>query len=116
MDFRQCLFLSHFYIREFFFTLSVSNGSILMGNDQPCRIEDVVLVQIRMFDGINRTLIHVRFKSNVRKNLISLEVLDLHNLEWNSRRDVLDVISCDTKFILPGIQEKSVFCRGYHYL
>lgn len=61
------------------------NGSVLMGNDQPCKIEGVEFVKIRMFDGVNQTLTHVRFISNMRKNLISFGVLDSHGLEWSSR-------------------------------
>lgn len=73
------------YIREFFCTFYLSNGSVLMGNDQPCRIEGVESLKIRMFDGVNRTLNQVRFIPNMRKNLISLGVLDSHGLEWSSR-------------------------------
>lgn len=68
--------------------------------DHPCRIEGVGSVKIRMFDGVNRTLNHVRFIPNMNKNLISFGVLDSHGLEWGSRLGVLDFTSCDKKVIL----------------
>lgn len=52
-----------------------------MRTDQLGKIEDVGSIKIRMFDGVNCTLIHVMFISNMRKNLIFLGVLDLHGLE-----------------------------------
>lgn len=54
-----------------------------MGNDQPCKIEGVGSVKICMFDGVNRTLTHVRFIPNMIKNLISLGVLDVKSSDKN---------------------------------
>lgn len=71
-----------------------------MGKNQACRIEGVGFLKIHMFDGVNHTLTQVRFKPNMRKNLISLEELDSHSLEWRSSKSVLYVILCDKKVIL----------------
>lgn len=80
-----------------------------MGNDQSCKIEGVGSVKIRMFDDVNRTLTHVRFISNMRKNLISLGVLDSHGLEWSSRQGVLDVKSSDKKVILKVYKHNNLY-------
>jgi hypothetical protein len=47
-----------------------------MENDQACEIEGVGSIRIQLFDGVVRTLTNVRFILNMRKNLISLGILD----------------------------------------
>ena len=70
------------YIREFLCSYSVSNGSVLMGNDHSCRIEGIGSIKIQMFDGIVRTVSAVRYVPTMRKNLISLGVLDAKGHQW----------------------------------
>ena len=47
-----------------------------MGNDSTCKMTGIGSVQIKMFDGIIRKLNDVRYVPNLKKNLISLGVLD----------------------------------------
>lgn len=54
----------------------VNGGTILMGNNMVCKIVGVGTIQIRMHDGIDRTLTDVRHILNLKKNLISLGALD----------------------------------------
>lgn len=56
-----------------------------MENDQPCRIEDVGSVKIRMFDEVKRPSIKVRFSPYMKSNLIFLSMLDSHGLKWSSK-------------------------------
>ena len=58
-----------------------------MGNDHPCRVEGIGSVKIQMFDGIVRTLTDVRYIPDMRKNLVSLGMLDTKGLEWNTKRE-----------------------------
>lgn len=97
------------YIREFFCTFSRSNGLVPMLNDQPCKIEDVGWVKIRMFDGVNRTLTHVSFIPNMRKNLISLEMLNSYGLEWSSMHGVLYVNLSDKKVVLRKYKHNNMY-------
>lgn len=66
-----------------------------MENYQPCKIEGMRSVKIRMFNDVNWTLTHVRFIPDMWKNLILMAMLDSHDLEWSSRQGVLDVKSND---------------------
>jgi len=54
----------YYYIcphRHWFLTYDKnSGGSVLMGNDAPCKSIGIGLVQIRMHDGLVRTLTEVR--------------------------------------------------------
>ena len=63
--------------RDWFVTFQeIDSGKILMGNDGACSIVGKGTVQIKMVDGIMRTLIDVRYVPELHKNLISLSTLD----------------------------------------
>ena len=47
-----------------------------MGNDATCPVIGIGTVMIKMFDGVVRVLSNVRHVLDLRKNLISLGVLD----------------------------------------
>ena len=47
-----------------------------MGNDSTCKMMGIGLVQIKMFDWVVRKLYDVRYVPDLKKNLISLGVLD----------------------------------------
>src|SRR5665811_903002 len=96
------------YIREFFHSFSESDGSVFMGNDQPCRIEGIGSIKIQMFDGVVRTLTNVRYIPDMRKNLISLGILDTKGLEWSTRKGVLQVQASD-KIIMKGNKHRNLY-------
>ena len=47
-----------------------------MGNDSTCKMMGIGLVQIKMFDGVIRKLNDVRYVPDLKKNFISLGILD----------------------------------------
>ena len=47
-----------------------------MGNNATCKTVGIRSIRIKMYDGIVRTLTDVRHVLELRKNLISMEVLD----------------------------------------
>ena len=51
-------------------------NSIVMENGAICKSKGIGSVQIRMFDGVVRTLTNVRYVPGLRKSLISLGQLD----------------------------------------
>ncbi|KAG6557288.1 hypothetical protein Mapa_001215 [Marchantia paleacea] len=61
-----------------------------------------------MFDGVKRTLIHVRFIPKMKKNIISLGMLDSKGLEWSSKQGVLEVRIGD-KIILRRHKHKNLY-------
>jgi hypothetical protein len=55
---------------------SVDEGVVFMANGIPYKIVGVGSIRIRMFDGIFRELMDVRYVPELKSNLISLGVLD----------------------------------------
>ena len=55
---------------------SIDGGKILIGNNVDCKVVGIGSIQIKMFDGIVRTLIDVRHVPYLWKNLISFGTLE----------------------------------------
>jgi hypothetical protein len=70
---------------------SIDDGFFFMGNDFYCKIVGVGSVQIKMHDGFVRTLTDVRHVLKLRKNLISLGVLDYVVYECTNQGGLLKV-------------------------
>ena len=69
--------------RDWFSTYEIiSKGVVLMGNNAPCKITDIRIVKIKMFDGIVRTLSDVRHFPDLKKNFVSLNSLDAKGYKW----------------------------------
>ncbi|KAG8483218.1 hypothetical protein CXB51_022126 [Gossypium anomalum] len=70
--------------REWFSTYSsVEGGVVRMGNDSSSKVIGIGTVKIKMHDGTIRTLSDVRYVPGLRKNLISLSILDLKGCRIN---------------------------------
>ena len=79
--------------RKFFSTYkNFDGGSVTMGNDATCKVVGIGKVQIKMFDGVVRTLSEVRHVPNLKKNLISLGTLDKNGCRWSAEGGVLKVV------------------------
>ncbi|KAG8498873.1 hypothetical protein CXB51_005276 [Gossypium anomalum] len=77
--------------REWFSTYSsVEGGVVRMGNDSSSKVIGIGTVKIRIYDGTIMTLSDVKYVSDLRKNLISLSILDLKGCGINIK-------SSDTK-------------------
>ncbi|WVZ72988.1 hypothetical protein U9M48_021363 [Paspalum notatum var. saurae] len=68
-----------------------SGGSVGMDDDIPCQIIGIGSVQIKMHDGIVRTLTDVRHIPDMTKNLISLSTLDGKGYKYSGGDGVLKV-------------------------
>jgi hypothetical protein len=63
--------------RHWFVTYEyMDDGIVYMGNDISCKVVGIGSIRIKMFDGIVKILIDVRHVPELRKNIISLGVLD----------------------------------------
>ena len=51
-------------------------GVVLLGNDKPCRVKGIGTVRIKMHNEVEKVLINVRFIHELKRNLISLGMLD----------------------------------------
>lgn len=71
--------------RDWFTTYqSVNGGTVLMGNDAPCKIIGIGTIRIKMHDVIVKTLTDVRHVLELKKNLISLGVLDSNGCKYTA--------------------------------
>ncbi|WVZ79655.1 hypothetical protein U9M48_027210 [Paspalum notatum var. saurae] len=68
-----------------------SGGSVRMGDDRPCQIIGIGSIQIKMHDGIVRTLTDVRHIPDMTKNLIFLSTLDGKGYKYSGGDGVLKV-------------------------
>ena len=51
-------------------------GIILLGNNKPCKVQGVGSVRIKMYNGVEKVLENVRYILELKRNLISLIMLD----------------------------------------
>jgi hypothetical protein len=64
--------------RHWFITYqSIDDGVVYMGNDISSKVVGIGSIRIKMFDGTVKILTDVRHVPDIRKNLISLGVLDI---------------------------------------
>ncbi|KAK3014885.1 hypothetical protein RJ639_008457 [Escallonia herrerae] len=71
--------------RDWFVTFrSFDGGKVLMRNNVACKVVEIDSIQIRMHDGIVRTLTGVRHVLELRKNLIFLGTLDSNGCSYRA--------------------------------
>ncbi|WP_440588068.1 hypothetical protein, partial [Acinetobacter indicus] len=60
----------------------VSGGEVLLGNNKSCKVMGIGTVRLTTHDGFERILTDVRHIPDLRRNLISLGMLDQHGFCW----------------------------------
>ncbi|GJX92940.1 retrovirus-related pol polyprotein from transposon TNT 1-94 [Tanacetum coccineum] len=76
--------------RDWFVTYEeFDGGHVFMGNDSPCKVVGIGTIRINMHDGVVRTLTDVRHVPDLKKNLISLGVLDSKGFKYTNENGVL---------------------------
>lgn len=70
----------------------VNCGNILMGNNVLCKVIGKGAIRIKMHDGMVRTLTDVRYVPNLKRNLISLGVLESLGCRYTAEGGVLKVL------------------------
>ena len=77
-------------IREWFSTFQHGNwGAVALGDDRPCDIKGMGTVRIEMHDGVVRDLLNVRYVPHLKRNLISLGLMDTKDYSYSSKNGVL---------------------------
>jgi 5'-3' exoribonuclease 2 len=66
-----------------------------MGDNSPCTVVGMGTVQIKMFDGVVRTLTEVRHVPSMSRNLISLSTLDTKGYKYYAGDGVMKVTKGD---------------------
>ena len=62
-----------------------------MGNNNGCKIVGIGSIKIKMFDGVMRTLHGVRHAPKLKRNMISLGMLDNSKYSFNSDNEGIRV-------------------------
>ena len=79
-----------------------------MGDDRPCNMKGICTVLIKMFDGMMRELKEVRYVPHLKKNLISVSVLEALCLEIPGRDGVLKMLR-GSMIVLKGIRRNNIY-------
>lgn len=87
---------------------AINGGTVLMGNDQGCETVGIGTIRIKMHDGIVRTLIDVRHVPDLRKNLISLGVLESKGCKLIGENGILKVVS-GSLLVMKGIRQRNLY-------
>jgi len=75
----------------------------VMGDDHPCNMEGIDTVCIKIFDGIVRKLKNVRYVPQLKKNLISVGILEILGLVVSIRDGVLKMTK-GSMVVMKGIR------------
>ncbi|MBA0877203.1 hypothetical protein Goshw_025025 [Gossypium schwendimanii] len=96
---------------DWFSTYSpVEGGVVRMGNGSPSKVIDIGTFQIKMHDGIIRTLLDVKHVPNLKKNLISLGILDSKGCIINTESNKINV-SRGALILMKGKNIDSLYVR-----
>ncbi|KAH9668944.1 hypothetical protein KPL70_021590 [Citrus sinensis] len=87
---------------------AVDSGRVLMGNNNVCNIVGIGSVKIKMFDGTVRSLHEVRHAPRLKRNLISLGMLDSLGYFFKSRSGGLEIRN-GTKIVMKGVKENGLY-------
>ena len=63
----------------------------MMRNNASCKIVGIGTVRIKMFDGVIRTLGNVRHVPHLKRNMISLSILDSKGYKYTCEGGVLKI-------------------------
>ncbi|KAK2986265.1 hypothetical protein RJ640_021834 [Escallonia rubra] len=87
---------------------SFDGGKVLMGNDVACKVVGIGSIQIRMHDGIVRTLTDVRHVPELRKNLISLGTLDSNGCSYRAAGGVMRIMK-GALVVMKGLKQNCLY-------
>ena len=79
-----------------------------MGDDHPCTMEGVGIIQIKMFDGMIRELKEVRYIPQLKRNLISVGVLETLVLVVSIKDGVLKMTK-GSKVVLKALRQNNLY-------
>ena len=95
--------------RSFFYEYEyVDSGRVLMGNNNVCKIFGIGFIKIEMFDGIVITLCDVRHTPRLKRNLISLGMLDSTWYFFKFENSGLKIMK-RTEMVMKGIKKNGLY-------
>ena len=87
---------------------AVDGGKVLMENNNVCKIVDIVFVKIKMFDGTVRALHEVRHAHRLKRNLISLGILDSLRYFFKLESGGLEIRK-GTEIVMKGVKKNGLY-------
>ncbi|KAK2975768.1 hypothetical protein RJ640_014591 [Escallonia rubra] len=87
---------------------SFDGGKVLMGNDVACKLVGIGLIQIRMHNGIVRTLTDVSHVPELRKILIFLGTLDSIGCSYWAAGGVMRIMK-GALVVMKGLKQNSLY-------
>ena len=82
----------------------INGGQVLLGNNSPCKVIGIGSVRIKTNDGFERVLPDVRHVLELKRNLISLGMLDQHGFSWKGEKGFLKV-SKGSLVMMKGVKD-----------
>ncbi|KAL1535775.1 Retrovirus-related Pol polyprotein from transposon TNT 1-94 [Salvia divinorum] len=94
--------------RSWFQNLEMSQGSVILGNDQTCEVKGIGDINLKVLDVSIKILMGVRYIPKIKRNLISLGLLESKGCSFNSESGVLKVMK-NSRVILEARRKNSLY-------
>ncbi|KAH9717014.1 hypothetical protein KPL71_021670 [Citrus sinensis] len=82
--------------------------TVLLGNNLACKIAGIGTVSLKMYDGMTRDLKQVRFVPDLRRNLISLGMIDQLGCSIKAENGQIEIIE-NGVVIMKGIRRNGLY-------
>lgn len=83
-------------------------AKVLLGNNLACKIAGIGTVSLKMYDGMTRDLKQVRFVPDLRRNLISLGIIDQLGCSIKAENGQIEIIE-NGVVIMKGIRRNGLY-------
>ena len=83
-------------------------GKVLMGNNEAYKVMGIGSAKIKMFDGVVKELHQVRYVPDLKRNLISLGMLDQLGCVFKAENETLKVIN-HSMVVIKGVRKNGLY-------
>ena len=85
-----------------------NEGKVRMGNNEACKVFGMGLIKLRLHDGMERTLTNVRYVLDLKRNLISLGMLDLMGCTIKIENGTLNILK-GAMIMMKGLRKNGLY-------
>ncbi|KAH9764272.1 hypothetical protein KPL70_001465 [Citrus sinensis] len=95
--------------KRFFKTFeSVNGGKVLLGNNLTCKVAGIGTVSLKLHNGVTRDLHQVRFVPELKRNLISLGMVDQSGCTIKAEKGEIQVLD-QGKIVMKGVRKNGLY-------
>ncbi|KAH9657805.1 hypothetical protein KPL70_023225 [Citrus sinensis] len=95
--------------KSFFKTFeNVNGGKVLLGNNLACKVAGITTISLKMFDGVTRDLYQARYVPELKRNLISLGMVDQSGCIIKAENGEIQV-SDQGKIVMKGVRKNGLY-------